>query len=192
MRDGCTRVSNLVINQVINQQTSFARLIPILVSLVVVLADRVSKISIHRSLPQFDSVSIIPGWLRIVHTENAGAAFGFLAEGNPILRTAVLVGISTLVLFFVASALWDRGSSFTDTSARLALSLVLGGAAGNLYDRIAHGTVTDFIEVYHGTWSFPAFNVADSAITIGAILLLLDLLLHRQKRFEEPAGVAHK
>ena len=58
---------------------------------------------------------------------------------------------------------------------RVGSGLILGGAAGNLYDRIVHGTVTDFIEVYHGSWSFPAFNVADSAITVGAILLLLDL-----------------
>jgi signal peptidase II len=158
---------------------------PLVISLLVIVADRTSKISIHRSMSMFDSVPIVAGWLRIVHTENPGAAFGFLAEVNPFVRTAVLIGISSLVLFFVASALWGHRSSFTDPGARFALSLVLGGAAGNLYDRIAHGTVTDFIEVYHGTWSFPAFNVADSAITVGAILLLLDLLLNRQKRVGE-------
>jgi signal peptidase II len=160
--------------------------------MLVILADRISKISIHRSMSVFDTVSVVPGWLRIVHTENPGAAFGFLAERNPFLRTAVLVGVSTVVLFFVASALWSRGSSFTGIGARLGLSFVLGGAIGNLYDRIAHGTVTDFIEVYHGAWSFPAFNVADSAITVGAILLLLDLLLHRQKRVQERAGFVHR
>jgi signal peptidase II len=148
--------------------------------------------SIQQSLGPFDSISIIPGWLRIIHTENPGAAFGFLAEGNPYLRSAVLVGISTVVLVFVASALWGRGNSFTGIGERLGLSLVLGGAAGNLYDRIMHGTVTDFIEVYHGTWSFPAFNVADSAITVGATLLLMELLLHRPKRVEERADFAHK
>jgi signal peptidase II len=88
--------------------------------------------------------------------------------------------------------LWGRGSSFTGIVARLGLSLVLGGAAGNLYDRIVRGTVTDFIEVYHGTWSFPAFNVADSAITAGAILLLMDVLLHRHKGIEERPDFAHK
>jgi len=165
---------------------------PFVVASLVIVADRISKISIHGTLGLFDSVSVIPGWLRIVHTENPGAAFGFLAEGNPYLRSAVLVGISALVLVFVASALWGRGSSFTTIGARLGLSLVLGGAAGNLYDRIAHGTVTDFIEVYHGTWSFPAFNVADSAITVGAILLLIELLLPRHKRAGERAGFAHK
>jgi signal peptidase II len=165
---------------------------PFVIAALVILADRVSKISIKGSMTLFDSVSIIPDWLRIVHTENPGAAFGFLAEGNPYLRSAVLVGVSAVVLVFVASALWGRGSSFTSSGARLGLSFVLGGAIGNLYDRIAHGTVTDFIEVYHGTWFFPAFNVADSAITVGAVLLLLELLLHRQKPAEESAGFVRK
>jgi signal peptidase II len=165
---------------------------PFVIAALLILADRVSKIWIQHSMRLFDSISIIPGWLRIIHTENPGAAFGFMAESNSYLRSAVLVGISTVVLIFVASALWGRRSSFTGIGARLGLSFVLGGAIGNLYDRIAHGTVTDFIEVYHGTWFFPAFNVADSAITVGAILLLLDLLLPGQKRVEESAGFAHK
>ncbi len=169
-----------------------ARLTPIVIALLVILADRVSKIGIQGSLGVFDSVSIFPGWLRIVHTENPGAAFGFMAQGNPILRTAVLVGVSTVVLLFVASALWGRRSTFTAAGSRLGLAFILGGAAGNLYDRIAHGTVTDFIEVYHGSWSFPAFNIADSAITVGAILLVIDLLRHGQSRMEKPASLARK
>ena len=165
---------------------------PIVISLLVIFADRLSKTAIHRSMSVFDSVPLIPGWLRIVHTENPGAAFGFMAEGNPILRTAVLVGVSAVVLLFVASALWGRQSTFTAAGSRLALALILGGAAGNLYDRIAHGTVTDFIEVYHGTWSFPAFNVADSAITVGAVLLLVGLLHNREKRIEKGIELAQK
>ncbi len=168
------------------------RLVPLAVALLVVLGDRLTKIAVARSMTASDSISILPGWLRIVHTENPGAAFGVLADGNPILRTAVLIGVSTIVLVFVASALWSRSSSFTALSTRLGLALILGGAIGNLYDRIVHGTVTDFIEVYHGSWSFPAFNVADSAITIGALLLLLDLLRARRKPMEEHTGFAHK
>lgn len=164
-----------------NPQSIVARIIPLLVSLLVVVADRLSKTSIQHSMTLFDSVSIIPSWLRIVHTENPGAAFGFLAEGNPFLRSAVLIGVSAIVLVLVASALWGRGGSFNGGGTRLALSLILGGAIGNLYDRIAHGTVTDFVEVYHGGWSFPAFNIADSAITVGAILLIIELLRPRHK-----------
>lgn len=169
-----------------------SRFVLLTVSLLLLISDRLSKMLVQRSMSVSDSVSIIPGWLRLVHTENPGAAFGVLAEGNPLLRNAVLIGVSTLVLIFVASALWSRGSSFTTTLTRLALALVLGGAVGNLYDRIVHGRVTDFVEVYHGSWSFPAFNVADSAITVGAVLLLIDLLRPRRKHFQENAGFAHK
>ena len=138
----------------------------------------------------FDSISVIPGWLRIVHAENPGAAFGVLAEGNPIVRNIVLIGISGAVLVFVFSALWSRNGAFRSPSTRYGLALILGGALGNLSDRIIRGTVTDFIEVYHGTWTFPAFNVADSAITVGAVLLLFDLVKPHHKSIEE--GVARK
>ncbi len=168
------------------------RLFPFAVALLVVVADRLSKILIQHSITMFDSVSILPGWLRIIHTENPGAAFGVLADGNVWLRTAVLVGVSSLVLLFVVSALWNSRGAFSSTITRLGLGLILGGAAGNLYDRIVYSTVTDFIDVYHGAWSFPAFNVADSAITVGAVLLLIDLLWSRHKRVEEQASFAHK
>jgi len=145
----------------------------------IVIADRWTKIAIKHSLTAYDSISVVPGWLRIIHTENPGAAFGILAEGNRWLRSGILIGVSTLVLIFVAGALWRKSSNFRDGLSRTALAFVLGGAAGNLWDRMVHGTVTDFIEVYHGSWSFPAFNVADSAITVGAILLAIELMKPR-------------
>ena len=165
---------------------------PLGIAALVTVADRLSKLLIQRTVSVYASISVVPGWLRIVHTENPGAAFGVLAEGNPFLRSAVLIGVSAAVLVFVAFALWSRGSSYTTPLTRCGLSLILGGAVGNLYDRILHAAVTDFIEVYHGAWSFPAFNVADSAITVGACLLLLDLLQSRHKPVEQPATVAHK
>ena len=164
----------------------------ILVSLAVVVGDRLSKRLIQHSLTAMDSISVFSGWLRIIHTENPGGAFGVLAEGNALLRTVVLIGVSALVLVFVVRALWSRNPSFHASTTRLGLALILGGAIGNLYDRVVHGTVTDFIEVYHGGWSFPAFNVADSAITIGAVLLMIDFLWPRRRRMEEHAGLAHK
>ncbi len=154
---------------------------PLLIALLVLVADRLTKVLIQRSFNPFDMISLIPGWLRLVHTENPGAAFGVLADGNPWLRGGILIGVSTLVLLFVASALFNRSGSFRGRASRLGLSLILGGAIGNLYDRIARGAVTDFIEVYHRGWSFPAFNVADSAITVGACLLLIDVLLPHGK-----------
>jgi signal peptidase II len=159
----------------------FPALSPLLIALLIVAADRITKVLIQRSFNAFDMISLIPGWLRLVHTENPGAAFGVLADGNPWLRGGILIGVSTLVLLFVASALFNRSGSFSGAASRLGLSLILGGAIGNLYDRIAHGAVTDFIEVYHRGWSFPAFNVADSAITVGACLLLIDILVPHGK-----------
>ncbi len=157
-----------------------------LLAALVVIADRVTKIIIQHKMSPIDAVPVIPGWLRIIHTENPGAAFGMLADGNPWLRSGILIGVSGLVLVFVASALWSERSSFTGALTRTALALILGGAIGNLYDRVIYGTVTDFIEVYRGAWSFPAFNVADSAITVGAILLMI--YLARPKR--RPSGRA--
>ena len=174
------------------QQNSRFQLLPFAVSLAVVVADRVSKALIQHSMTRMDSISIVSGWLRIIHTENPGGAFGVLAEGNTFLRTIVLIGVSGLVLVFVVRALFWHSASFDGSVTRFGLSLVLGGAVGNLYDRIVHGAVTDFIEVYHSAWSFPAFNVADSAITIGAILLLIDLIRPRRRPLEEQAGLAQK
>lgn len=170
----------------------FSDLAPLLIAFLVVALDRVSKVYIQHSLSFFDGISLIPGWLRIIHTENPGAAFGVLADGNPWLRSSILIGVSGLVLLFVISALFGRRTSFTGPNARFALALILGGAVGNLYDRIVYGTVTDFIEVYHRAWSFPAFNIADSAITIGAVLLLIDLLRPRHQSIAEGTPIAHK
>jgi signal peptidase II len=160
--------------------------------LAVVILDRFSKLQIQHSIAAFESIPVIPGWLRIVHTENPGAAFGMLADGNPLVRSAVLVGVSAVVLIFVAAALLSRSASFTSGLTRSGLGLILGGAIGNLYDRVVHGAVTDFIEVYHGSWAFPAFNLADSAITIGACLLLIDLLRPHRKHVQQAVEAASK
>lgn len=157
------------------------RYVPFILALTVAILDRVTKLWARNSLNSYLGMGVIPGYLRLVHTENPGAAFSFLAEGNPILRSVVLIGVSSVVLFFVASALWKNHPGYATPLIRMGLAFVLGGAAGNLYDRVLRGTVTDFIEVYHGNWSFPVFNVADSAITVGATLLLFDMLiLHRK------------
>jgi signal peptidase II len=160
------------------------RILPVLVAAFIIAADRLSKSAVQHSMTLFDTVPVIPGWFRLVHYQNPGAAFGMLSDGSPIVRKIVLIGVSVLVLAFVGSALFGRGEHFHGVVPRLGLSLILGGALGNLYDRILHGTVTDFLEVYHGQWSFPAFNVADSAITVGAALLLIDLLRSPKKQPE--------
>ena len=153
-----------------------------MLALFIVILDRISKIAARQSLGTYVGKPVIPDWLRLVHTENPGAAFNFLSEGNPILRGIVLIGVSTIVMLFVIGALWKKHSSYSSALVRTGLGFVLGGAAGNLYDRVVRGTVTDFIEVYHGTWSFPVFNIADSAITVGAVLLLFDMLILNRRQ----------
>ena len=169
-----------------------SRSLPLIIASAIVAADRLTKLEIQHALASYDSIPVISNWLRIIHTENPGAAFGMLAEGNPLLRSLVLIGVSGAVLVFVAWSLWSSRSTLNSWLSRLGLSLVLGGAAGNLYDRIVHQTVTDFIEVYHGTWSFPAFNVADSAITVGAIFLLLDLWKQDPKTYGDSAEIVQQ
>ena len=182
MRSGSEGVSFVVFGSNQGRTGGFSfRLWPFLVALAVVLIDRLTKIYIRSNFNDLDSVQVVPGWFRLIHTENPGAAFGMLADGNPLVRGLVLVGISLVVLCFVANALLKRASTLSSMASRLGLSFILGGATGNLYDRVFRGTVTDFLEVYKGTWSFPAFNVADSAITLGAVFLLLDLLWPAEK-----------
>jgi len=166
-----------------------SRWTPFLIAAAIVVLDRLSKIWIRSNLSSYDSISVIRGWFRIVHTENPGAAFGVLADGNPMLRSVVLIGVAVIVLFFVVMALWRRANGFASAATRLGLALILGGAAGNLYDRVTRGTVTDFLEVYNGGWTFPAFNVADSAITVGSAFLIVDLLRPRKKPATQSSSV---
>jgi signal peptidase II len=172
VRSGIAGLHQLVVADVLKPKRAWA----LALSLAIVILDRVTKLYIQHALGPFDNIPAIPNLLRIVHVENPGAAFGVLAEGNPAVRALILIGVSFLVMCLVVAALWMRSVTEDALLNFLALGAILGGAAGNLYDRILHGTVTDFIEVFHGSWSFPAFNVADSAITVGAACLLLSTL----------------
>lgn len=156
-----------------------SRLVYFAISALILVLDLISKIIVRLRIAPYDSIPVLPGLFRLVHTENSGAAFGMLADGHPLLRSVILVGVSLLVMGVVAASLWSRETLTRPLVAKLGLALILGGASGNMYDRLVRGTVTDFLEVYQGTWTFPAFNVADSAITVGAALLILDLLRPR-------------
>jgi signal peptidase II len=150
-----------------------------IVILLVVILDRVSKLYIRSSFAPWDVAVVIPRVFNIVHAENPGAAFSMLAEAPPILRAVLLVGVSTGVMAIVGVMLWRLPRNAGALMAT-SLALVFGGAFGNLWDRVMRGSVTDFVQVFIGSYEFPAFNVADSAITIGAALLLLDLLRQRK------------
>jgi len=140
----------------------------------IVLLDRLTKWWIIANFSASDMHTILPGVFNIVHAENPGAAFGVFSQGHPALRAILLVGISSLVLMFVGKLLWTAPNPATPEPPllRAALALVFGGALGNMIDRVFRGEVTDFIQVFIGAYEFPAFNVADSAITVGAVLLI--------------------
>jgi signal peptidase II len=157
------------------------RLFPFLIAAVVVLLDRISKGIIQAHISAYDTVTVIPGLFNIVHTENPGIAFGMLATLTGVWRDVLLIGFSSAVLIAI-SAMLLRPTSQRDFLLRIALGFILGGAFGNLYDRIVNGTVTDFVEVHAGSHYFPAFNIADSAITVGACLLLLDMWWAKERR----------
>lgn len=143
----------------------------------VVLLDRLTKLYIQANFSAFDIVPVIPGVFNIVHAENPGAAFSLLADAPLAVRQFVLVLLSGVISVIIAYLLFrPQPPNPRETVATpIGLSLVLGGALGNLWDRVAIGTVTDFLQVFIGPYEYPSFNVADSAIFCGAVLLIGDL-----------------
>jgi signal peptidase II len=150
------------------------RLVPFLIAAVIFVLDRWTKGAIKAHFSAYDTITVIPGLFNIVHAENPGIAFGMLANTPGLWRDVLLIGFSAVVLIAISFMLL-RPATARDAVLRTALAFILGGALGNLYDRIVNGTVTDFIEVHSGPHYFPAFNVADSAVSVGACLLLLDM-----------------
>jgi signal peptidase II len=158
----------------------------LLIAALVVIADRATKWLVARSIPLNDvGIQVIPGVFRITHVENRGAAFGLFAESPSAWKLSLLVLLSMAAMAVIVYLLWK--SSFALNSTAVALSLILGGAAGNFWDRIVRGRVVDFLHFYIGDYAWPDFNVADSAIVIGAILLIADIVFSKPKAGEEVA-----
>jgi signal peptidase II len=154
------------------------------IALFVFLLDRATKMWIEAKVSVYDSIVVIPDVFNIVYTRNRGAAFGMLSTAPESIRLTVLVGFALLILGLICWMLWQatRTGELTTPINRLALSLILGGAAGNLWDRIVRGSVTDFLQVFLGSYEWPSFNVADMGISIGATLMAIDLLLESRKQ----------
>jgi signal peptidase II len=165
---------------------SLSRYYPFGIAALVFALDRLTKWIIERSVSSWDTIVVIPGFFQIVHTKNLGAAFGIFADSSSEWRTLILIGLSAAVMLFIAGLLIQaiHGSQNPHPLQKVALGLVLGGALGNIYDRAVMGSVTDFLEFFIGEYRFPAFNVADSAITVGAGLLLLDIWRTRHEKVE--------
>ena len=151
-----------------------ARFLEIGLALAVVAADQATKALVRRELPLYEAHEIIPGLVALVHGRNRGMAFGLFSAGGLPAQAAVLAVLSAGVLILVLFH-WRRLAD-GPVLLRTALSLVAGGAVGNLVDRVRLGYVTDFVHVYWRTHQWPDFNVADSAISIGIVLLLVDAL----------------
>lgn len=146
-------------------------------SLVLILVDQATKAWVRRAIPLHESVPVIDGVLNWVHVRNSGAAFGFLNAVDFPYKSLVVSAIAIVAL--VAIAAYARQLGAETALARGALALVLSGAVGNLIDRVTAGFVVDFVDVYWREYHFWAFNVADSAITVGAILMVVDLITAR-------------
>jgi signal peptidase II len=153
---------------------AYARPIEIIAILGVLTIDQLSKLVVRHTLDLHDSVNLIPGVLDLTHVRNTGAAFGLLNAADFPYKPAVMIAIAAIAL--VAIAAYGAQLGLHERLARLGLSLILGGAFGNLIDRAVAGYVVDFVDVYWGNSHFWAFNMADAAISTGAVLVLLDMI----------------
>jgi len=139
-------------------------------SLLAVLLDQLSKLWVAHDMQLYQSINVMP-YVNLTYVHNTGAAFSFLSEAGGWQRwffAALAMVISTVI------AVWLSRLKDHETLMAVSLSLVLGGAIGNLIDRLAYGYVIDFLDIYVQSWHWPAFNVADSAITLGVVLMLLE------------------
>jgi signal peptidase II len=150
----------------------------IIIAGLVVLLDRMTKWAVAERINLDDSIEVIPGF-RLTHVHNQGAAFGLFSDSPSEWKVAMLILFSIAALAVVSTLLWKNGNAMNATA--IALSLVFGGALGNLWDRVSNGRVIDFLDFYLGSHHWPAFNLADSAIVIGALLLLNEIFMAPQE-----------
>ncbi len=130
-----------------------------------------------RRISMYSHIQIIPGFFRLTHTENTGAAFSLFADSTSPWKTGMLIAFSVIALLVVVVMLWKNNHKHVVTG--IALSLIMGGALGNLWDRATSGRVVDFLLFYVKRYQWPVFNLADSAIVVGAGLLVVEILFAR-------------
>jgi len=158
------------------------RIFYLFVTLAALVLDRLSKWQVQHRIELHDSIPVIPRFFNLTHLENPGAAFGIFSDTPTPLKLGVLIALSAVALIVVTVLLWKSSNSLSSTS--IGLALILGGAIGNLWDRILHHRVTDFLLFYYQQYEWPAFNLADSAIVVGAALLVLDLVFSKTPQEE--------
>lgn len=147
---------------------------------VVLLVDLATKSAVMSAFSLHESMPVIPGFFDLTYIRNPGAAFGFLAKASPAFRSFFFSGVAVAAILFILYFLFrEKKASLTLT---LSLGLIIGGATGNLLDRIRFGEVVDFLYFSIGGYHWPAFNAADSAISVGACLLLYGMFQRKERR----------
>jgi signal peptidase II len=144
----------------------------------VILLDQVSKLYIHKAFRLHESKVLIDGFFSLTYIRNPGAAFGLFAEHNESFRSIFFAVVSVIAICLLAYFFWETPKE--ETMGLVAISLLFGGAIGNMIDRFRMGEVIDFLDFYVGQSHWPAFNVADSAITVGISLLLFHVYFHKE------------
>jgi signal peptidase II len=157
-------------------------------ALLVILLDQISKVIVIRTMPVHKAYPVINGLFDLVHVRNRGIAFGLMNRPDShfstyLLMAATIVAVLLLLFWFTRLTKEERGVT-------LGLSLILGGALGNLIDRVRLGEVIDFLDFYIGPYHWPAFNVADTAITVGTLCLVLNLLFSRSGKAGRAEGTS--
>src|ERR1051326_6628037 len=160
----------------------------IIIAALIILCDRMTKWLVAQKIALSDSIDVIPGIFRLTHVQNQGAAFGLFSDSPSEWKVAMLILFSVAALAVVSALLWKNGKALNATA--IALSLVFGGALGNLWDRVTSGRVIDFLDFYVGSHHWRACNVADSAMVVGALLLLSEIFLAPQKEKSQEEKVA--
>jgi len=156
------------------------RPILLLIAAIVILLDRLSKLWIVHHIRPGHAITIIPRVFRLTHVLNTGAAFSLFADSlSPLVVRNSLIAFSVIAVLIVSVLLWRTGRDLTLTG--VALALILGGAIGNLYDRVCLSYVVDFLEVHIVHYHWPDFNIADSCIVIGACLLIIEIFRPQQE-----------
>lgn len=154
------------------------------VSLIIVSLDQITKLLIINTMQLHESIPVVAGFFNLTYIRNPGAAFGLFATTNSAFRLIFFVGTSIFALGLLGTIFYRIHPD--DVWGQLTVSSIMGGAIGNLLDRLQHGEVVDFLDVYIGRYHWPAFNVADGAISVGVVSLLIIFALDKKKNDPPP------
>ena len=161
-----------------SRSMAIAKIVKLLmVSGSLIVLDQISKMIILRSMPLYETIPVIPGFFNITHIHNPGGAFGFMAGQGPEVRSLLFLAMSSLAAVVIVFFYLRTPAAYSWLST--ALLLIFGGAIGNMIDRFRYGEVVDFLDFFVGGYHWPAFNVADSGITVGMLILVYHLLFDK-------------